>query len=289
MLLLAALWYYRPNRKGNDSPQKGEKSNSLTPESSRPTSNDNDNGAYGKSQSLSPIDTNNSAPVSPFPEHPSKVTEIGSPTSSTIEFGNLQRYTVTNPDLTSPTQTAVTSPVQAPAFEYAREALIVQPSVSATSLVSPVIGDTNRDSSVSALWPTPGRPSSGTFAPYTPSNYDSEAPDSVARTSNLQPPSLPQPYSAAMFASDDTYRPRAPYTPSNYQPEAPESIPPALKLSSLRPREYSAATFDSDSTSRSPVYRGLGRHGAGAPWDFLSAESAIGGGWKNNSPTSQQH
>ncbi|KAK4506724.1 hypothetical protein PRZ48_000457 [Zasmidium cellare] len=281
VLLLAALWYFWRTRRTNGSAhEEGEKSTSPTPDPSRPTTNGSQGSPYTTSKSLTPIDTKNNSPISRFPGHSNRIHELGSPTGSAPELGSVQRYTVTNPDMTSPTETAPASPVEAPSSPYT-----IRPVRSSASLVSPIVDSTNRDSSVSALWPSPAGPPSSTFTPYTPSNYNPSAPSSVARTTNLQPPSLPQPYSAATFASST----QAPYTPSNYRSEAPESIPPALRPSVI-PQEYSAATFESDSSlARSPGYRGLGEGRSGAPWEYLSAESAIGGGWVNESPTRREH
>ncbi|KAF2169869.1 hypothetical protein M409DRAFT_52355 [Zasmidium cellare ATCC 36951] len=284
VLLLAALWYFRHTRKSNGNAHgDGEKPTSPSPDTSRPPSNDSQGSPYAASKSLAPIDTKNSSPVSRFPGHPNRLNDIGSPTSSAVEFGSLQRYTVTNPDLTSPGETAAASPVEAPSSPYTFHAPKLQQNTSPTSLVSPLVGDTTRDSTVSALWPSPARPPSSTFTPYTPSNYAPSAPSSLPRSTNLQPPSLPQPYSTATFATTTTSS-CAPYTPSTYRSEAPDSIPPTLRPSCVLPQEYSAATVESERTeARSPVYRGLS--GNAAPSDFLSAERAIGGGWENGSPT----
>ncbi|EME49791.1 hypothetical protein DOTSEDRAFT_30959 [Dothistroma septosporum NZE10] len=119
--------------------------------------------------------------------------------------------------------------------------------------------------------------------PYTPSQYHDSAPNSITKAF-LHPPSLPQDYSAATFLSDATRVTTGSYTPSNYQSGAPVSVARAAPLH--MPQEYSAATLAPGSRDGSPVYRGLRSSSSNAfpPHAYLSAEEALAGGWRNDSP-----
>lgn len=287
LLVAAALWYIRSRKRGQHEEEQ-EKHRGATDEIPASESRDGNEQAPNKDQATRQAAAI-MAPTSCGDHDTAKQStdNLGSPTSTLAYMPkDGTRYTVTNPDLNpiSPTDSSIrdfkpshTSAVEAPSD---RPVMAKRPfiPVSESNITAP-----SRTNSASQF-PSP----IAAHTPYTPSQYHPSAPNSIAKPF-LQPPSLPQDYSTATFASDATRVPAGLYTPSNYQPGAPGSVartaPPNL------PQEYSAATLPSDNPDGSPIYRGLRSSSSSAfpPYAYLSPEDALAGGWTNDSPPHGEH
>lgn len=284
-LTAAAFWYFwsrKRSRREEEREKHRSVANAPPPSADRHGVDDTpqSDGTIAKdSSAIRPMSVNAYDSIKRFTD------DFGSPLSAPAYSANdANGYTVTNPDLnpTPPTESSNHdfSTCHASAVEAPSDWPLKLDSPPASAHVSNHTPPSWTNSQYASLL--------AAHTPYTPSRYHASAPNSIAKPF-LQPPSLPQAYSAATFASDASRAPAGQYTPSNYQPGAPESVARAAPPSV--PQEYSTATLSPDDIDGSPVYRGLRSSSSNAfpPYAYLSPEDALAGGWRNESPPRSEH